>query len=96
MIPGCISAAGIFMLWTRHLVMVYMYIISVGLIFLSYWSNVAAMNLLQDGPSLLEDILSINMTRLLDPGGVALSILPHMVAQWIMGIIFAYIHLGPK
>lgn len=84
------------MLWTRHLVMVYMYIISVGLIFLSYWSNVAAMNLLQDGPSLLEDILSINMTRLLDPGGVALSILPHMVAQWIMGIIFAYIHLGPK
>lgn len=84
------------MLWTRHLVIVYMYIISVGLIFLSYWSNVAAMNLIQDGPSLLEDILSINLSRLLDPGGVALSILPHMIAQWIMGFIFAYIHLGPR
>ncbi|XP_055616270.1 protein TRC8 homolog isoform X2 [Toxorhynchites rutilus septentrionalis] len=93
---GCISAACVFMLWTRHLVIVYMYIISVGLIFLSYWSNVSAISLISDGPSLLEDILSLNMERLLDPGGVALSILPHLLAQWLMGVIFAYIHLGPK
>lgn len=84
------------MLWTRHLVIVYMYIISIGLIFLSYWSNVSAISLIQDGPSLLEDILSLNMNRLLDPGGVALAILPHFLAQWVMGIIFAYIHLGPR
>ncbi|XP_062536080.1 protein TRC8 homolog isoform X1 [Armigeres subalbatus] len=84
------------MLWTRHLVIVYMYIISVGLIFLSYWSNVSALSVISDGPSLLEDILSLNMERLLDPGGVALSILPHLLAQWLMGVIFAYIHLGPK
>ncbi|XP_055588852.1 protein TRC8 homolog isoform X2 [Uranotaenia lowii] len=93
---GCISAACVFMLWTRHLVIVYMYIISVGLIFLSYWSNVSAISVISDGPSLLEDILSLNMDRLLDPGGVALSILPHLLAQWLMGVIFAYIHLGPK
>lgn len=75
-----------------------MYIISVGLIFLSYWSNVSALIYISDGasPSLLEDLLSLNMTRLLDPGGVALSILPHVLAQWLMGVIFAYIHLGPK
>ncbi|XP_053698928.1 protein TRC8 homolog isoform X2 [Sabethes cyaneus] len=93
---GCLSAACVFMLWTRHLVIVYMYIISVGLIFLSYWSNVSALSVISDGPSLLEDILSLNMERLLDPGGVALSILPHLLAQWLMGVIFAYIHLGPK
>lgn len=95
-LPGCISAACVFMLWTRHLVIVYMYIVSVGLIFLSYWSNVSALSVISDGPSLLEDILSLNMERLLDPGGVALSILPHLLAQWLMGVIFAYIHLGPK
>ncbi|XP_055523403.1 protein TRC8 homolog isoform X2 [Wyeomyia smithii] len=93
---GCLSAACVFMLWTRHLVIVYMYIISVGLIFLSYWSNVSALSVISDGPSLLEDFLSLNMERLLDPGGVALSILPHLLAQWLMGVIFAYIHLGPK
>lgn len=75
---------------------VYMYIVSIGLIFLSYWSNVAAVALISDGPSLLEDILSLNMNRLLDPNGVALAILPHLIAQWIIGVVFSYIHLGPK
>uniref|UniRef100_A0A182JWT1 RING-type domain-containing protein n=1 Tax=Anopheles christyi TaxID=43041 RepID=A0A182JWT1_9DIPT len=93
---GAISAACVFMLWTRHLVIVYMYIVSVGLIFLSYWSNVSALSLISDSPSLLEDVLSLNMERLLDPGGVLISILPHLLAQWLMGVIFAYIHLGPR
>ncbi|XP_059607512.1 protein TRC8 homolog [Phlebotomus argentipes] len=93
---GCVMAACIFMLWTRHLVIVYKYILSVGLIFLSYWSNVSALNLIREGPSLLEDILSLNVTRLLDPGGMAIAILPHWLAQWMMGAIFAYIHSGPR
>uniref|UniRef100_A0A182NCH8 RING-type domain-containing protein n=1 Tax=Anopheles dirus TaxID=7168 RepID=A0A182NCH8_9DIPT len=93
---GAISAACVFMLWTRHLVIVYMYIVSVGLIFLSYWSNVSALSVISDSPSLLEDVLSLNMDRLLDPGGVLISILPHLLAQWLMGVIFAYIHLGPR
>lgn len=84
------------MLWTRHLVIVYMYMVSVGLIFLSYWSNVSALSVISDSPSLLEDVLSLNMDRLLDPGGVLISILPHLLAQWLMGVIFAYIHLGPR
>uniref|UniRef100_A0A182U9Y9 RING-type domain-containing protein n=1 Tax=Anopheles melas TaxID=34690 RepID=A0A182U9Y9_9DIPT len=93
---GAISAACVFMLWTRHLVIVYMYMVSVGLIFLSYWSNVSALSVISDSPSLLEDVLSLNMDRLLDPGGVLISILPHLLAQWLMGVIFAYIHLGPR
>lgn len=93
---GCFCSACIFMLWTRYLVIVYMFVISVGLIFLSYWSNVSALALIENGPCLLEDILSLNMSRLLDPGGVAILILPHLIAQWLMGMLFAYIHLGPR
>lgn len=93
---GCVSAACVFLLWTRHLVIVYMYIVSVGLIFLSYWSNVSALSVISDGPSLLEDVLTLNTERLLDPGGVAFSIVPHLLAQWLMGVIFTYVHLGPK
>jgi len=85
------------MLWTRHLVIVYMYIISIGLVFLSYWSNVSAIALLKEGgPSLLEEILSVNVQRLTSPDGTAVSLLPHFLLQWVMGTIFAYIHLGPK
>ncbi|CRK90241.1 CLUMA_CG003953, isoform C [Clunio marinus] len=93
---GCFSSVAIFMLWTRHLVIVYMYIISVGLIFLSYWSNLSAIALIKDGPSLLEDILNVNIPRLTAPDGTAVSLLPHFMLQWVMGTIFTYIHLGPK
>lgn len=93
---GFLCAACIFMLWTRHLVMVYLFVISVGLTFLSYWSNVSALALIENGPCLLVDILSFNTSRLLDPGGVVLSLMPHLVAQWFMGMLFAYIHLGPR
>ncbi|XP_050341077.1 protein TRC8 homolog isoform X1 [Bactrocera neohumeralis] len=91
-----LSAACIFMLWTRHLVMVYMFVISLGLTFISYWSNVSALALMEKSPCLLEDLLSLNMARLLDTGGIALSVLPHLVAQWFMGMLFAYVHLGPR
>lgn len=96
MFAGCLCAACVFVIWTRHLVIVYMYIVSIALIFLSYWSNVSAIALIADGPSLLEDILALNMNRLLDTQGVALAILPHLIAQWIIGVVFSYIHLGPK
>jgi E3 ubiquitin-protein ligase RNF139 len=94
---GCFSSLAIFMLWTRHLVIIYMYIISVGLIFLSHWSNVSAVALLKEGnPSLIEDILNVNIQRLTSPDGMAVTLLPHFLLQYVMGIIFAYIHLGPK
>lgn len=65
---GCFSSLAIFMLWTRHLVIIYMYVVSVGLIFLSYWSNVAAIALLQEGSSsLIEDILNVMCRNLHHP-----------------------------
>ncbi|XP_032576839.1 protein TRC8 homolog isoform X2 [Drosophila sechellia] len=91
-----LSAACIFMLWTRHLVMVYMFLTSLGLTFLSYWSNVSALALMERSPSMLEDFMSLNTTRLLDSGGVVMSLAPHLMAQWFMGMLFAYIHLGPR
>ncbi|CAD6993734.1 protein TRC8 homolog isoform X2 [Ceratitis capitata] len=91
-----LSAACIFMLWTRYLVMVYMFVISLGLTFLSYWSNVSALTLMEKSPCILEDLLSFNRTRLLDTGEVAMSLVPHLVAQWFMGMLFAYVHLGPR
>ncbi|KPU72918.1 uncharacterized protein Dana_GF22884, isoform B [Drosophila ananassae] len=93
---GFLSAACIFMLWTRHLVMVYMFLTSLGLTFLSYWSNVSALALMEKSPCILEDLISLNTTRLLDSGGVVMSLAPHLVAQWFMGMLFAYIHLGPR
>ncbi|KAI8123223.1 Protein TRC8 like protein [Lucilia cuprina] len=54
-ILGLLCAACIFMLWTRHLVMVYMFVISLGLTFLSHWSNVSALAILEKSPCILED-----------------------------------------
>ncbi|XP_034484784.1 protein TRC8 homolog isoform X2 [Drosophila innubila] len=93
---GFFSAACIFMLWTRHLVMVYMFLTSLGLSFLSYWSNVSALALMENSPCILQDLMSMNTTRLLDSGGVVMSLAPHIIAQWFMGMLFAYIHLGPR
>ncbi|XP_037945800.1 protein TRC8 homolog isoform X2 [Teleopsis dalmanni] len=93
---GFFAASCVFMLWTRHLVMVYMYVISLSLTFLSYWSNVATVKLLQSSPCVIIDIASFNTTRLLDPTGAVMSLIPHLVAQWFMGMLFAYIHLGPR
>ncbi|XP_033244472.1 protein TRC8 homolog isoform X2 [Drosophila miranda] len=93
---GFLSAACIFMLWTRHLVMVYMFLTSLGLTFLSYWSNVSALALMERSPCILEDLISLKTTRLLDSGGVIMSLAPHVMAQWFMGMLFAYIHLGPR
>lgn len=92
-------AACVFMLSTRHLVIVYMYLVSIGLIFLSYWSNTSANALLLaagSSGSILEDILSLNAGRLFDPDGVAATVFPHLLAQWMIGLTFSYIHLGPR
>lgn len=51
---------------------------------------------MQRSPCILEDLLSLNTTRLLDSGGVIMSLAPHLIAQWVMGMLFAYIHLGPR
>jgi E3 ubiquitin-protein ligase RNF139 len=61
----------------------------VGLIFLSYWSNVAAIALLKEGSSsLIEDILNVNVQRLTSPEGAAITLLPYFLLQYILGTVF--------
>uniref|UniRef100_T1PA16 TRC8 n=1 Tax=Musca domestica TaxID=7370 RepID=T1PA16_MUSDO len=93
---GLICAICVVVLWTRHLVVVYMFVISLGLTFLSHWSNITALAIIEKSPCILEDVLSMNTTRLMDTGSVVVAVAPHIVAQWFMGMLFAYIHLGPR
>ncbi|KAJ6640033.1 Protein TRC8 like, partial [Pseudolycoriella hygida] len=56
----------------------------------------SAINLISDSPNILQDILSLNVTCLPDPGGAAVSILCHFIGQWLMGLLFAHVHYGPR
>ncbi|KAK9501313.1 hypothetical protein O3M35_012050 [Rhynocoris fuscipes] len=78
---GCLAALCTFMLWTKHLLIVYMYLISVGVVFISYWGNVTTiktvMMSMNDSPtSLLEDILSLNFDRIFRLDGYEMKLWP--------------------
>lgn len=105
---GIIAAMCIFMLWTKHLVIVYMYLISLGIVFVSYWSNVSTMKtvvstMTVNGTStkiitnsILEDVLSLNLPRLLDPEGCGIIVIQNYGLQTVLAFIFMYVHLGPR
>lgn len=97
---GCVAALCTFMLLTKHLLIVYMYLISVGLVFISYWSNANTVRAVlaersEVGGSLLEDLLSLNWDRLAS-SGVSLILLENYVAQIVLSCLFSCVHLGPK
>ncbi|XP_043268600.1 protein TRC8 homolog [Venturia canescens] len=99
---GCIVALCIFVLSTRHLVVIYLYLISIGVIFVSYWSNVSTIKaitlfLSAEGspPSILDDILSLNLNPLINYGP-GLLIVQNYILQCILASIFTYIHLAPR
>lgn len=99
---GCVVALCTFMLLTKHLLIVYMYLLSVGTVFFSYWSNVNTVKIvlsnseLGDGaPSFLDDTLSLNLMRLMD-SGVGIALLENYTAQIVLSCIFSCVHLGPK
>uniref|UniRef100_A0A224X8X4 Putative e3 ubiquitin ligase n=1 Tax=Panstrongylus lignarius TaxID=156445 RepID=A0A224X8X4_9HEMI len=98
---GCLAALCTFMLWTKHLLIVYMYLISVGVVFVSYWGNVTTiktimMSMNESPTSILEDILSLNFERLLRIDGYGMVLIENCAAQCGMAYIFSYVHLGPK
>ncbi|XP_069674174.1 protein TRC8 homolog isoform X2 [Periplaneta americana] len=101
----------VFMLWTKHLVIVYMYLMSVGIVFVSYWTNVSTMKTViaamtanqtasgMNSPvytSILEDILSLNLGRLLDPSSYGFIVIQNYAIQCMLAFIFTYVHLGPR
>lgn len=103
---GCMSALCIFVLYTKHLIIVYLYLSSVGLVFVSYWTNVSAIKQIQalilvptsplHSTSILEDLLSLNMENLLDLNGPGILVVQNFALQFILAIIFRNVHLGPR
>lgn len=108
---GIITALCVFLLWTKHLVIVYLYLISVGIVFLSYWTNVSTMKTVittmtvndtasgvgtEAYTSILEDLLSLNLRRLLDPSGYGSIVIQNYALQCLLAFIFNYVHLGPR
>ncbi|XP_077283951.1 TRC8 ring finger protein [Arctopsyche grandis] len=104
---GFMFALSMFVLRMKHLIIMYMYLTSMGIIFVSYWANVAAMkqmlalsaaesaeNVIKS--SILEDALNLNMTRLVDPEGAGSIIIQNYVLQFVLGAVFYVINLGPR
>ncbi|XP_073963092.1 TRC8 ring finger protein [Choristoneura fumiferana] len=103
---GCMSALCIFVLYTKHLLIVYLYLMSVGLVFVSYWTNVSAIKQIQaltlaaDSPhhssSILEDILNLNTKNLLDLDGPSILVIQNFAIQFTLALLFKNVHLGPR
>ncbi|KAL1137807.1 hypothetical protein AAG570_009503 [Ranatra chinensis] len=96
---GVLAALFTFMLWTKHLLVVYMYLISIGLVFGSYWGNTTTMKLVvasseASDSSVLEDLLSFDASRL--SNGCAMALLQNYLVQTLAACLFNYIHLGPR
>ncbi|XP_022915966.1 protein TRC8 homolog isoform X2 [Onthophagus taurus] len=100
----CAVAICLFVLSTKHLMIVYMYLMSVGVVFISYWSNMSTMKQVialypegQMNPSILDDILLLDFDNLLQLyGGAFTVILKNYFVQCILTVIFVNIHLGPR
>lgn len=96
-----LSASCIFMLWTKHLIVLYMYLISVGIVFISYWANVSTVKIVIATASVtqsnvLEDFLSLNIENLLNPDGCLWPLLQNYALQCALAYGFACVHLGPR
>lgn len=99
---GCIAALYTFMLGTKNLIIVYLYLISVGVIFVSYWSNVSAIKAIiaytsvqEPATSILDNVLRLNVTDILY-NGPGFLIVQNYILQCLLASIFCYIHLAPR
>ncbi|XP_043668383.1 protein TRC8 homolog [Vespula pensylvanica] len=99
---GCIAALCTFMLWTKHLIIVYLYMISIGVIFISYWSNVSTIEAViayvskpEYTNSILDDILHLNLTSIIKEGTGSL-LFQNYILQCLLASIFCYIHFAPR
>ncbi|KRT86354.1 hypothetical protein AMK59_174, partial [Oryctes borbonicus] len=100
---GCVIALCLFVLNTKHLIIVYMYLMSVGVVFVSYWTNLntvkQAISITEEfrlETSILDDVLSLNYKSLMDPYGCASIVVQNFVIQCVFSFIFLNIHLGPR
>ncbi|XP_033324709.1 TRC8 ring finger protein [Megalopta genalis] len=99
---GCFAAICTFMLWTKHLIIVHLYLISMGAIILSNWSNTSTMKAIivyvtthESRTSILDDILSFDIDTILNEGPGFLMI-QNYILQCILASIFCYTHQASK
>lgn len=90
------SALCIFTLWTKHLVVVYMYLLSIAIIVFSYVGNLSLVKAVAEKSSPIDMFLHGNYSGLLEPEGPMFHISSHLVGQLIMGFSFQYVHMGPR
>ncbi|XP_017771616.1 PREDICTED: protein TRC8 homolog [Nicrophorus vespilloides] len=102
---GCLAALCLFVLKTKHLMPVYIYLMSVGIVFVSYWTNVSTMKTaiatfnvpdVVEVPRMLEDFLSLNFNKIIDPDGPSFPILQNLLLQLGLTFVFMKVHLGPR
>lgn len=94
------------MLYTKHLIIVYLYVMSVSVVFVSYWTNVSAIKQIQvltqvvtsphHSTSILEDVLNLNIKNLLDLDGPGVLVIQNIAIQFMLAFIFKNVHLGPR
>ncbi|KAF4533195.1 hypothetical protein B566_EDAN001737 [Ephemera danica] len=101
---GCLSALCVFMLPKKYLTVVYKYLFSVAIMFVSYWTNVSTikeviLNMESEGENkgcILHSLLSLDLQTLLDWNGAAFAVVQNYIVQFTLGIVFLEIHLGPR
>lgn len=104
--PGCLSSLCVFVLYTKHLIIVYLYLTSVGIIFVSYWTNVSTIKQIQaltavatsphHSTSILEDVLNLNIKNLFDLDGPGVLVMQNFFIQFVLSVVFKNVHLGPR
>ena len=80
-----------------------MYLMSVGVIFVSYWTNVSTikhillgLTVSESQTSILDDVLLLNVSKLIDPNGSVPIVIQNYCIQILLAFIFINIHLGPR
>lgn len=89
------------MLRKNHLIIVYLHLISIGVIVLSHWSNVSTMKAIiayvstHKSISIPDDYLYFNTKYMLSEGP-RFVIIQNYILQCVLAGIFCYTHLAPK
>lgn len=93
-----------FILSTKHLMVVYMYLMSVGLVLVSYWSNLSTIRTVASTYSegngtfvgIIHSIISLNLEQLISGKLWFINVIQNHILQSLISIIFINIHLGPR
>ncbi|XP_050304659.1 protein TRC8 homolog isoform X2 [Anthonomus grandis grandis] len=102
---GCISAMCMFVLNTKHLMVVYLYLMSVGLVMASYMTNMRTVKTVMthvDYPNdttvapLQQFVYNFDLKQILQERGWMYQVIENYVLQTVLALIFISIHLGPR